>query len=127
MSFDILLFNGGLLPTATPSRKVSGVQRYKIRKFSDLNSLLGNNWHFRGLNSNGDYGYVMLETVEFYIRKSWSLSEYIPGVASSVGDSIANGPRHVSIDTGYTLTFTFIVGYGTPAIFGKDKTVFYSV
>ena len=98
------------------------VQRYKIRKFIDLNSLLGNNWHFRGLNSNGDYGYVILETIEFYIQKSRPISEYIPGPPSSVV-----GPCHVSTDTGYTLTFTFIIGYGTPATFGKDKTVFYSV
>ena len=67
MSIDILLFNGGFLPTAIPSRKI---QRYKIRKFIDLNSLLGNNWHFRGLNSNGDYGYVILETVEFIYGKA---------------------------------------------------------
>ena len=127
MSFDILLFNGGLLPTAIPSRKVGGVQHYKIRKFIDLNSLLGNNWHFRGLNTNGDYDYVILETVEFYIRKSRPISEYIPGPASSVVDSTVHGPCHFSTDTGYTLTFTFIIGYGTPATFGKDKTVFYSV
>ena len=125
MSFDVLLFNGGLLPPAVPSRKVGGIQRYKIRKFSDLNSLLGNSWHFRGLNSRGDYGYVILETVEFYLRKSKRLSEYVPCPAARSDGNC--GVRNVSTDTGYTLTFTFVVGYGTPVTFGKDKTVFYNM
>ena len=127
MSFDILLFNGGLLPMAVPSRKAGGIQRYTIRNYSDLNSLLGCNWHFRGLNSNGDYGYVILKSVEFYIRKGRRILEYIPCQPTASGDGTSGSlTQSISTGTGYTLTFTFIVGYGTPATFGKDKTVFYN-
>ena len=127
MSFDILLFNGSLLPIAVPARKVGGIQRYKIRNFSDLNSLVGRNWHFRGLNSNGDYGYVILKSIEFYIRKSRTILEYIPCQQTGSGDCMSDSQTEsISTYTGYTLTFTFTVGYGTPATFGKDKTVFFN-
>lgn len=110
MSFDILLFNRGLLPIAVPSRKVGGIQHYiyTIRNFSDLNSLLDCNWHFRGLNSNGDYGCVILKSVEFYIQKSRTILEYIPCQPATSGDS-TSGPltESISTDTSYTLTFSF--------------------
>lgn len=64
MSFDILLFNGGLKVAGVPSKVVHGTQRYKINHFRNLTPLLGSHWHFRGLNNHGDYGYVILETVE---------------------------------------------------------------
>ena len=40
--------------------------------------LLGRNWHFRGLNANGYYGYAVLDTIDFCIRKCRALTEYIP-------------------------------------------------
>ena len=52
--------------------------RYRINHCQDLNSLLGRNWHFHGLNSNGDFSYVMLETVEFYLHKHQPLQEFFP-------------------------------------------------
>ena len=64
MSFDILQFNGGLKQCGVPSRRVSGNQYYRIGHYRDLNPLLGTRWHYRGLNSNGDYFYAVLETVE---------------------------------------------------------------
>jgi len=43
--------------------------RYKINNFSDLDTLLGKGWHFQRINEHGDYAYIDLESVEFYLRK----------------------------------------------------------
>ena len=111
MSFDILLFSGGLKKSGVPSRQVAGNQYYKIQCYHDLNPLLGSYWHYRGLNANGDYCYAVLETVEYYIRKGPSLVEYYPG----------NGTVSSSqVDTGHVVCFCFIYKYGNGATFGKD-------
>ena len=59
MPFDVLLFNGGLKSLGNPSKNLGGNQHYKIVHYKDLNHLLGQNWHVRGINSNDDYGYVV--------------------------------------------------------------------
>ena len=117
MPFDILLFNGGLKVAGIPSKVVGGVQQYKIKNYRDLNHLLGDNWHFRAINANADYGYVELETVVFYIRRSRPIVEYMFNK-----DNIVTAKP---LDTGYSLTFSFVYNYGTLATFGKDKTIFY--
>ena len=44
-------------------------------------------WDFRGLNTNGDYGYVVLETVEFYLHSRWQFIEcFLLNI--SISDSI---------------------------------------
>ena len=117
MSFDLLLFNGGLRLAAVPSRKSGGIQYYRINAYKDLYPLLGVNWHVRGINSNGDYGYVIKETVEFCIKKSRQLTEYIH---SRTDNSIVK----LCTDTGHSLVFTFTCGFGNKESFGKDKTTF---
>ena len=67
MPFDAVTFNGGLRLLGTESKKVQGIQHYTIKHYRDLNPLLGKNWHFRGLNVNADYGYVILETLDAII------------------------------------------------------------
>lgn len=69
MPFDRVTFDGGLAIKGYKKWYVRGVQRYSIKGFKDLNYLLGMNWHYRGLNKNGDFTYVILETVEFYIHQ----------------------------------------------------------
>ena len=59
MGFDELYFNGGLKPVSVASRKVCRVQRYKVRHYQDLNTLLGQNWHIRIVHKRGDYNYVI--------------------------------------------------------------------
>jgi len=117
MAFDILLFNDGLKAAGTPSKMVKGIQNYKIQHCKDLNSLLGNNWPFRAINSNGDYGYVELSTVDFYIQKRRPIIQYMLNEESA----LVSEP----INTGYCLTCSFVYNYGTIVTFGKDKTVFY--
>jgi len=119
MPFDVLLFNGGLKIAGEPSRRIHGTQRYKINHFRDLNPLFGQHWHFRGLNTNGDYGYVVLETVEFYLHSRRKLVEYLPPTSASASIT------EKSTDIGYVLTFCFVRGFGTQSTFGKDRTIFY--
>lgn len=67
--FDSIYFNGGIKLLGIPSKKVQGIQHYTINAYKDLNPLFGPNWHYRGLNANGDYGYIIPNTVHFYLRK----------------------------------------------------------
>ena len=117
MPFDLILFNGGFKRAAVSAKKIGGIQYYKITNYQDLDHLLGVNWHFRGLNINGDYGYVVKETFEFCIRRNRPLAEYI----CSYSD---NSPIQSSTDTGYSLVLCFTCGYGNSETFGKDKTIF---
>ena len=75
------------------------------KSLSRSERVLGRNRHFRGLNSNGDYCYVVLETVEFYLHKRQPLQEFFP----AQGKPLCN-----SRDLGYMLTFSFGRGDGHP-------------
>ena len=103
-----------------PSKKVQGVQYYKILHYRDLNPFLGSSWHFRGLIDNGDYGYVVLETVDFCLRKSRALVEYLPPCP----DQTDGKPSKHSVDNGFCISFCFVSHYGSHSTFGKDKKVF---
>ena len=116
MPFDILLFNGGLKESGVPSKKVGGTQHYKIMHYKDLNHLLGYNWHVRGINNLGDYGYVVADTVDYYLQRNRPLIDYC---------SSQNGPSLHKLDTGYSLTFCFVFSCGSSDTFGKDEIVFY--
>ena len=116
MPFDLLLFNGGLGAAGTQFRNIGGTKHYRIKHYRDLNPLLGDKWHYRGLNANGDYSYAVKETVEFYLRKRRPIVEYFPCSSETALCS--------SRMTGYMLTFCFVRGCGTPATFGRDRTIF---
>ena len=96
--FDKLLYEGGLKSCGRFRRTYRGIQRYGIAKYSDLNPLLGVNWHYRGLNDVGDFCFVILETVEYYIFKRAPIIEYIPAPSGVVAET-----RQL----GWTLIFTF--------------------
>ena len=76
MPFDVVMFNGGLKTSGIATKVVGGNQHYRINHYRDLNHLLGRNWHFRAINANGDYGYIVTNTVSFYIRRNKPLTEY---------------------------------------------------
>ena len=59
-----------------------------------------------------------METVSFYIHRSKPLIEYI---LSDKNDLVAK-----SVDTGYSLLFSFVYNYGSQDTFGKDNTIFYN-
>ena len=112
MTFDEVQFDGGVKQCGVLVHTLRGTERYRINQYRDLNSLLGRNWHFRGLNSNGDYCYVVSETVEFDLHKRQRLQDFFP----AQGKPLCN-PR----DLGYMLTFSFVRGDDTPSDFGKNK------
>jgi len=114
--FDILMFNGSLKLAGIPSRKAGGTQYYKVLNYQDLNAYLGPNWHYRGINCNGDYGYVIKETFEFCIRKRRPFKEFMP--------SLDSAPTCTTTNTGHSLCVNFTCGHGNASTFGKDKHIF---
>ena len=118
---DILIFDGGLKMAGYPTKKVAGVQYYSIRHYRDLNHLLGRNWHFRGINELGDYGYVIQDSVQFYVKRGKRLTEYVPSSNGSSSITISK----CTVDTGYFLHFCFTEGYGDKTTFGKDRNIFF--
>lgn len=115
MPFDHVEFHGGLKTLGTKKRVVRGIQHYKIKKYEDLYSILGADWHWRGINSSGDFNYIVLDTVEYYLYHKRPIKEYIPS---------SNSQPQQYYDMGDALVFTFVKGSGTPANFGTDKTIF---
>ena len=49
MTFYKVQFDGGVKQCGVLVRTLRGTERYWINQYRDLNSLLGRNWHFRGL------------------------------------------------------------------------------
>lgn len=117
MPFDRVEFDGGLRTCGERKRYIRGTQRYTIKKYQDLDRLLGKNWHYRGINCNGDFCYAILKTVEYYLYRRRPLKEYVPTADLEV--------KEEGINTGDMLVFTFVKGNGTPENFGKDEAIFF--
>jgi hypothetical protein len=115
LPFDRLEYGGGLCLCGTKKRLLRGVQHYSIAQYQNLDHLLGKNWHYRGLNSNGDFCYVLLDTVYYYLYRRRPIREYVPGQPC---------PALQSHEIGDMLVFTFVKENGTPDRFGKDKNFF---
>ena len=75
---------------------------YRIRHYSDLDELLGKGWHFRGLNSIGDYCFVVPDTVEYYLCHRRPIVHFVPNNDGS--------PVKVCTPQGFMLHFTFVRG-----------------
>jgi len=112
MPFDKLQFDGGLKQYGTFVHTFRGIDRYNINHYRDLNVLLGKNWHFRGLNSQGDFCYVMKGTVEFYLHKRHPLQEFFP--TEEGAQTLCQ-----TLDLGYMLTFIVVRVGGTRSDLGK--------
>ena len=117
MPFDRIEFDGGLRLYGKEKRCVHGVQHYTIARFQDLNCLLGMDWHFRGINANGDFCYVMLNTIEYYLYHHRALKEFKLQLSTE-------GCHAVLRDNGDMLVFSFVRGDGTPDKFGSDPHIF---
>ena len=85
---------------------VRGVMHYSLSSYSDLNPILGKNWHVKGINEAGDCCYVILETVRFFLRRRRQQVEHIPDSASE------HGTIRIEKEQGYLLVFTFVRGDG---------------
>ena len=77
MPFDRIEFDGGLRVCGQEKRCVRGIQRYNIARFQDLNALLGVDWHFRGLNANGDFSYVHLNTIKYSSQTTQGVQTFV--------------------------------------------------
>ena len=103
MMFDKNVYEKGLKKKGKLKRQSRGVEHYTIEDYHDLDSLLGCNWHYRGLNSSGDFCYVILETVEFYLYRKRPLIYYIEKEKKPVKTCM---PR------GFVLVFKYVRGDG---------------
>ena len=116
LPFEQREFDSGLRKCGTEKEFVGAVQHYTISSYQDLNTVLGKNWHFLGLNSEGDFRYVLLNTVDYYFYHSKPKKVYVPGPD---GGSVQRYLRR-----GDVLAFTFERGNGTPDQFGTDEDIF---
>ena len=116
MSFDRDVYDEGLSAAGYVKCTKRGVRHNTIRNYSDLDSLLGANWHYRGLNSAGDFCYVIEDSIEFYLYKRRPLVQYAPDEDGT--------PTKVSISRGHALVFKFVRGDGTCSQFGRLHNVF---
>ena len=120
MGFDYLLFKGGLQAVGVVKQDTHGRNlQYKLRSYKDLDPLLGQNWHFRGANEKGDYAFVILSSVEYYIHQRRRITEYHPSQSAAKSTPVLH-----SEDAGYGLKFCFTRGYGNKTTFGNDKNIF---
>ena len=116
MPFDKHVFSEGLAALGFVYKSTNNLTRYRITQYSDLDDLLGKGWHFRGLNSAGDFCFVIPQTTEYCLRRRRPMCHFVPdnnGVAVKT-----------STPQGYALHFSFIRGDGTPSEFGTNSTIF---
>ena len=60
IGFDYLQFKGGLQAVGVAEQKShSNNILYKLTCYKDLDPLLGQKWHYRGANENGDYAVTL--------------------------------------------------------------------
>ena len=74
LPFDKLIYDGGLKQLGKHSHNNRGSEVYTIRHYSDLNPLLGSNWHIRGVNARLNFCYLHLDTVQYYLYERQPLS-----------------------------------------------------
>ena len=87
----------------TPKGKV-----YTINAYEDLSPILGDKWHLRITNRNGDFSYVVLSTVQFHLTNPRCLMEYEPQTHSD--GTVTFEPMYV--EQCCTITFKFVRGDG---------------
>ncbi len=89
LPFDKFVFGGGLQSCGHKIRDVRGHAVYGIHHYRDLNPILGDRWHIRGLNKEG-------ETVLFHLHRRQSITDFHP----DKGQCICDG--------GYLRVFRFV-------------------
>ena len=65
-----------VLQEVAKSLQGGATEKYKILRYSDLDNVLGEKWHFRVVNEAGDFSYVILETLSFYLTKGKPILDY---------------------------------------------------
>ena len=86
-----------------------GGATYTISHYNDLEELLGNHWHVRVLNVNGDFSYAILGTISFHLTKGRPIKEY-EVVRNEDG---TYNFQEVFLEQNSFLVFNFVRGDGT--------------
>ena len=84
------------------------VRRYTIVSYADLDDLFGEQWHFRVVNTVGDFSYVILKTVVFYLVKSKPILKY--EAKKEDNGTLKFNPVYVEQPT--SVVFSFVRGDG---------------
>jgi len=114
--FDKQFFDEGMASKGYVHKATKQITRYRIHQYSDLDDILGINWHFSGLNSARDYCFVILNTTEFHVSRRRPITHFIP---DSNGAAIKT-----STPRGYVQHFTFVRGDGNSCDFGSNSDIF---
>ena len=77
--------------------------QYKIDSYSELDSVLGEDWHYRVVNTRGDFTFAVLETVRFHVYRPKPILEYVPKLQDNKLQYI---PAYTHQET--QLVFTFV-------------------
>ena len=90
------------------ARVGSSQEKYTISSYSDYDELLGQRWHIRVVNPVGDFSYVILKTVCFYLTKGRPILDY--EVSQNEDGTLDLEPTY--IEQLHSLIFTFVRGDG---------------
>lgn len=114
--FDKVLFDGGLKARGVGAD--GGRRRYTIREYSDLSDILGSEWYYRGLNQHGDFCFVILRSVRYYLYKRRPIVDYKPLLDNQ------EGCKETVHQAGYILAFNFVRGDSTRKDFHQGPSGF---
>ena len=62
--------------------KCENSNQFKINSYSEL-GVLGEDWHYRVVNTRGDFSFIVLETVRFHVYRPKPILEYVPKLKDS--------------------------------------------
>lgn len=82
--------------------------RFKISSYDSLKGMLGEQWHFWICNSNGDFSYVILDTVRFHLVRGRSILDF--NVKKNPDGSLEFDPAY--IEQNNYIVFQFVRGDG---------------
>ena len=88
--------------------KQRGHEVHGINEYSDLNEVLGEQWHMRISNTSGDFSYAIKETVRYHMTQPKSLLDF--NVSKDSSGSLNFSPFFIQQPT--ALVFQFVRGDG---------------
>ena len=89
-------------------RKSRGHDIFTLQQYSDLDELLGERWFLRIANTNGDFSYVILCTIRFYITQPRPILDF--NCEHQADGQLTFVPFYV--EQQQALVFTFVRGDG---------------
>lgn len=90
------------------ARAGSSQEKYTISSYSDFDELLGERRHIQVVNAVGDFSYIVLKTICFYLTKGRPILNY--KVSQNEDRTLDLVPTY--IERLHSLIFTFVRGDG---------------